>query len=70
MKTKTTSIDPQSAKVILRDFYLAVRKEINCCKDIKANIGNSDEASDLHFICDGFDLHFILKATNGKGGTQ
>ena len=55
MKTKT--INQQSAKAILRDFYLSARKEID---KQKVKMDN------LHFIGDDFDLHFISK----KGGAQ
>lgn len=64
---KTKSIDTKSAKMILRDFYLAARKEINRYERIGTNIGATDESADLHFVSDDFDLHFILKA---KGGDQ
>lgn len=68
MATKT--INQQSAKAILRDFYLAARKEITRHEQIATNVGATDEMANLHFIGDDFDLHFILKATKGKGGAQ
>lgn len=70
MKTKRNPIDAQSAKAALRDFYLAARKEIMKHEEISANIGATSEMANLHFVCDGFDLHFILKATKQKGGIR
>ncbi len=64
-KKKPGTIDTVSAKEILRDFYLAARKEISRHENLGANIGATDESANLHFICDGFDLHFILKAKKG-----
>jgi hypothetical protein len=64
---KTKNIDTTSAKMLLRDFYLAARKEISRASQIGTKVGATDESANLHFIGDDFDLHFVLKA---KGGNQ
>ncbi|WP_163308879.1 hypothetical protein [Dysgonomonas sp. 521] len=53
--SKQTTAEIKSAKAILKSFYLEACKEV-----VKPEMDN------LHFMCDGFDLHFISR----KGGAQ
>lgn len=67
MKKKTSrALDPKEALTILKTFYLEVKKEIQKSNETRIQLeGEDDQTASLHFICDGFNLSFIIK----EGGT-